>query len=88
MAKVFLDELIAELLKLQVEDVEKARSAVENGERIPAPASPKTIFETVNRVAEAHKVTADELETLLSVRDNISSADIKLLQILKTQNQD
>ena len=86
MAKTFLDELIVELLKLQAEDVDKARTAIENGEHVPAPASPKTIFHTVNRVAVEHQVTAEEMISLLGLRGNdITAADIELVEELSNQ---
>lgn len=83
MAKTFLDELIVELLKLQSEDVDKARTAIKNGEHVPAPASPKTIFHTVNRVAAEHQVTAEEMTALLGLRGNdVTATDMELVQEL------
>lgn len=83
MAKTFLDELIIELLKLQSEDVDKARIAIENGQHIPAPASPKDIFHTVNRVAANHEITADEYATVLQFKGEITEADMQVLRQLE-----
>lgn len=85
MAKNFLDELIIELLKLQAEDVDKARTAIENGEHVPAPASPKDIFHTVNRVAANHQVTAEEYSIALQLGDNVTEADLQVLRQLQEE---
>lgn len=83
MAKTFLDELIMELLRLQAEDLEKIRTAVEKGESVPAPASPKKVFHTVNKVAAEHKITAEEYAALLSLRGEYTEADINLMKELE-----
>jgi len=88
MKKTLLDEMILELLKLQAEDNQKMREAVENGERIPGPASPKVVFSTINRVAAEHQVTSEELAALLSLRGGeITAVDIQTAKELKELEQ-
>ena len=81
MKKDFLTELIDELTLLR--DEQKKIT-------IPVPPSPAAVMKVIARVAKEHEVTAEDLETMLSMRSvlpndigNSVAADAQVVKELK-----
>ena len=81
MKKDFLTELIDELTLLR--DEQKKIT-------IPAPPSPAAVMKVISRVAKEHEVTAEDIETMMSLRSvlpgdigNSAAADAQVVRELK-----
>lgn len=85
MAKEFLDELIEELNKLKDSEAERVYAAIEARKFPPIPLTPLTVMKTVNRVAMNHKVTAEELQSLLGSQfvNEPSAEELKVVRDLE-----
>ena len=72
MKKNFWDELAEELRCLKEQ----------KGAITPAPLTPHEVFMTFIKVSKQHKITADELHALLSMRD-VTPKDLEILRDLQ-----
>ena len=71
MKKDFLDELMEELQKLKAKEIS-----------IPMPVAPHEVFKTIERVAKNHNLSANELESMMGLRD-VTKADLDLIRDIK-----
>ena len=73
MKKDFLDELMEELQKLK----DQAKEIT-----IPVPVAPHEVFRAIERVAKNHNLSANELESMMGLRD-VTKADLDLIRDIK-----
>ena len=85
MAKDFFEELHEALLELKDAEAERLSIAIEARKFPPIPMLPHTVLKTVIRVAAKHKITEEELLSVLGLRE-MTASDRQLLKELSEKD--